>query len=447
MAILIKNIKIVNNLTIFKGNILIIDDKIKYISKDNISVANISNIIIIDGNGKYAFPGIIDEHVHFREPGLTKKADIYTESKAAVAGGVTSIMDMPNVKPQTTTIEDINYKFKLAEQKSLTNFSFYLGVTNNNLNEIKKINPKKVCGIKLFMGSSTGNMLVDDINYLDKIFKESPVLIAAHCEDENTIINNSKKYKEMFGNNVPFDYHPKIRTEEACFKSSLLAVNLAKKNNSRLHILHLTTKKEINLFSNDKDTKDKKITAEVCVNHLWFDDNDYKKFGSKIKCNPAIKTKNDKDALLTAVKNNFIDTIATDHAPHLLTEKNNSYFNAPSGIPIIQQSLLMMLEFYHKNKISLEQIVDKMCHKPSEIFKIDKRGFIKEEYFADIVIIDLNSKTKVTNDNILYKCKWSPLEGYSFNSKITHTIINGNIVYDNGKFNEDVKGLPLSFNR
>jgi len=356
-------------------------------------------------------------------------------------------MDMPNVNPQTVTIKDLNNKIKIAEKKSFTNFSFYLGVTNNNIDEIKNINPKTVCGIKLFMGSSTGNMLIDDIDYLNTVFKESPTLIATHCEDEEIIIKNTAKYKEIFGNDIPFNYHPKIRTAEACYKSSALAVKLAEKHNSRLHILHLTSEKEIQLFKNNIKTKDKQITAEVCVNHLWFDEHDFDKLGSKIKCNPAIKSETDKTALLQALKNNYIDTIATDHAPHLFNEKQNSYFKAPSGIPIIQHSLLMMLEFYHQNKISLEQIVDKMCHKPAEIFNIDKRGFLKENNFADITIIDINDKTTVTKDTILYKCKWSPLENYSFSSKITHTIINGNLVYENGKFNEQFKGKALTFNR
>ena len=446
MNILIKDINIVNEYKITKANILVENDIIKIISEKKINVSD-NNHIIIDGNGKYAFPGIIDEHVHFREPGLTHKADIYTESRAAVAGGVTSVMDMPNVNPQTVTIKDLNNKIKIAEKKSFTNFSFYLGVTNNNIDEIKNINPKTVCGIKLFMGSSTGNMLIDDIDYLNTVFKESPTLIATHCEDEEIIIKNTAKYKEIFGNDIPFNYHPKIRTAEACYKSSALAVKLAEKHNSRLHILHLTSEKEIQLFKNNIKTKDKQITAEVCVNHLWFDEHDFDKLGSKIKCNPAIKSETDKTALLQALKNNYIDTIATDHAPHLFNEKQNSYFKAPSGIPIIQHSLLMMLEFYHQNKISLEQIVDKMCHKPAEIFNIDKRGFLKENNFADITIIDINDKTTVTKDTILYKCKWSPLENYSFSSKITHTIINGNLVYENGKFNEQFKGKALTFNR
>jgi len=447
MNILIKDINIVNESNIITRNILIKNDIIEIISKNDIDISSINNVTIINGTEKYAFPGIIDEHVHFREPGLTNKADIYSESKAAIAGGVTSIMDMPNVKPQTTTLKDLNAKIKIAEQNSFTNFSFYIGVTKDNINEIKNINPKTVCGIKLFMGSSTGNMLINNINYLNLIFKESPVLIVTHCEDDDIIINNTKKYKKIFGDDIPFIYHPKIRTDEACYKSSALAIDLAKKHNTRLHILHITSEKEIKLFRNDIKTSDKKITAEVCVNHLWFDEHDFDKLGSKIKCNPAIKSESDKQALLNAVKNNYIDTIATDHAPHLLEEKNNKYLKAPSGIPVIQHSLLMMLEFYHQKKLSLEQIVDKMSHKPAEIFNINKRGFLKKGYFADITIVDLNNKTKITSDNILYKCKWSPMEGYLFKSKITHTIVNGNIVYDNGIFNENFKGKPLTFNR
>lgn len=447
MNILLSNIKYVNEGKSLKGNILIVNDIIKTISKENINVSKFKDLLIIDGKGKIAMPGVIDDQVHFREPGLTNKADIYTESKAAIAGGVTTFMDMPNVIPQTTTIELLDDKIENAKGKSLANFSFYFGATNTNIEEIKKIDKNKVCGIKVFMGSSTGNMLVNNIDTLEHIFKESPVLIATHCEDEETIIRNTKKYKELYKNDIPLKFHPIIRSEEACFLSSSLAVSLAKKHNSRLHILHLTTKKELDLFDNKTIAKDKQITAEVCVHHLWFDNNDYEKYGSKIKCNPAIKTAADKEALFNAVLENKIDVIATDHAPHLISEKSNKYLKSPSGIPLVQHSLLLMLEFYHKNKISLEQIVDKMCHKPAEIFKIHNRGYLKEGYYADITIININEKTKVLKDNILYKCKWSPFEDYNFSSKISHTIVNGNLIYQNGNFDENYKGKLISFDR
>jgi dihydroorotase len=445
MDLLIKNIIIVNEGTQQPGSLLIDHGKIaKILSPQEENTITVKQVI--DGKGKYLFPGIIDEHVHFREPGLTQKADIYTESKAAIAGGVTSYMEMPNTIPQTINQQLLADKFDLAAQKSLANFSFYIGATNENLREIKKINPTEVCGVKVFMGSSTGNMLVDD-KALTGIFAESPLLIATHCEDDTTIKNNILKFKKEFGENVPIHYHPKIRSEEACYKSSSLAIELAQKYNSRLHILHLSTAKELDLLDQSIPSKNKKITSEVCVHHLWFSDLDYPKHGTRIKWNPAIKTLKDRDALLEGLKNNKIDVVATDHAPHTLEEKEHSYFKAASGGPLVQHSLVAMLELYHQKKITLEEIVNKMCHTPADIFQIDKRGYIREGYWADLVLVDLQNPWTVHKNNILYKCKWSPFEGQRFNSKITHTIVNGNIVFNQGQFNEEIKGIRLKFNR
>ncbi len=445
-SLLIKNVNIVNEGSQFFGCIYIIDGVINKIYKsDNLPELNPDNTI--DGNGKYLFPGIIDDHVHFREPGLTYKADIYSESKAAVAGGITSYMEMPNTNPQATTIKILEEKYKIASNKSLANYSFYLGATNNNIEEIKKVNPQNTCGVKVFMGSSTGNMLADNEEALSQIFSKSPVLIATHCEDEKTIQENTEKYKKEFGEELPIKYHPLLRSEEACYKSSSFAVKLANKHNARLHILHLSTAKELELFNNTTPSKNKQITAEVCVHHLWFSDNDYDKYGTRIKWNPAIKTEKDKEALLEGLKNNRIDVVATDHAPHLLEEKENTYFKAPSGGPLVQHSLVVMLELYHQKEISINEIANKMCHAPADIFQVERRGYIKEGYFADFVLVDLNQPWTVNKDNLHYKCKWSPFEGQKFKSKITHTIINGNIVYDNGVFNETHKGHRLKFNR
>jgi len=446
MELLIKNIVIVNEGKQKNASLLIKQGKIsKILSPEEENKVNAKQII--DGKGKYVFPGIIDDQVHFREPGLTHKADIYTESKAAIAGGITSYMEMPNTIPQTTNQQLLSEKFNLASQKSLANFSFYLGATNDNLDEIKKTNPKEVCGVKVFMGSSTGNMLVDDEKALAAIFAESPVLIATHCEDETTIKNNIQKFKNEFGENVPIQYHPMIRSEEACYTSSSLAVELAQKYNARLHILHLSTAKELELLDNSILSKEKNITAEVCVHHLWFSDLDYQKNGTRIKWNPAIKTIKDRDGLLQGLKNNKIDVVATDHAPHTWKEKDNSYFKAPSGGPLVQHSFIAMLELYHQQKISLEEIADKMCHTPADIFQIDKRGYIREGYWADLVLVDLNTHWTVEENNLLYKCKWSPFEGQLFHSKVTHTLVNGNIVFEEGSFNENKKGMRLEFNR
>ena len=402
---------------------------------------------IIDASGKLVIPGIIDDQVHFREPGLTHKADIYTESKAAVAGGVTSFMDLPNVKPPSTTIELLEERFRIASEKSLANYSFYLGTTNDNLKEVQRINPKEICGVKIFMGSSTGNMLVDEPKTLEGIFETSPVLIATHCEDEATIRSNLEEAKHRYGEYIPFSQHPVIRSAEACYLSSSLAVKLAKKYNSRLHVYHLTTAKEMELFDNTAPLAAKRITAEVCTHHLWFNDTAYQKIGSWAKCNPAIKTEADRQALLQALNDDKLDVVATDHAPHTLQEKDNYYLQAPSGLPMVQHAFNVMYELHLQGYFTLEKIVEKMCHNPAIAFNIEKRGFIREGYFADIAIVDTNTEWEVNLANVLYKCGWSPLEGQKFHSKVTHTIINGNIVYENGIFNEKHKGKRLTFER
>ncbi len=441
------NANIVNEDEIFKGNVLIRDGLIEKIVKENDSIFQDSDAIIVDATGKYLIPGVIDDQVHFREPGLTHKADIYTESRAAVAGGITSFMDMPNTIPNTLTQELLEDKYRLASEKSLANYSFYMGASNDNIDEILKTDPKKVCGIKVFMGSSTGNMLVDDIDTLNAIFSQAKLLIATHCEDEPTIKANTELFRKKYGENVPIEAHPLIRSSEACYKSSDLAVSLAKLHNTRLHILHLSTAKEMELFDNSKPLEDKRITAEVCVHHLWFDSSDYPEKGTMIKWNPAIKTAADRDALWKALLDDRLDVIATDHAPHTIEEKINIYFKASAGGPLVQHSLPAMLDFYHRGKISLEKIVDKMCHAPAKCFQVEKRGFIREGYFADLVIVDVNAQTKVEKDNILYKCGWSPFEGHTFKSKITHTFVNGNLVYHNGEFDESEKGRRLFFDR
>ncbi len=445
-SLLIRNVTIVNEGNQFLGSVLIEEGKIiKILKTDELPEFKVQKII--DGKGKYLLPGIIDDHVHFREPGLTNKAEIYTESKAAVAGGITSFMEMPNTIPQATTQELLEEKYKIASEKSLANFSFYIGATNDNIEEIKKIDPEKICGVKVFIGSSTGNMIVDDEKALSRIFSESPLLIATHCEDEETILKNTIKYKKEFGEDLPIKYHPLIRSGEACYKSSVLAVELAKKYNSRLHILHLSTAKELELLDNTKPSIKKRITAEVCVHHLWFSDVDYDKYGTKIKWNPAIKTIKDREALINGLKNNKIDVIATDHAPHTIEEKSNTYFKAPSGGPLVQHSLVAILELYHQDKLSLIDIVYKMCHTPADIFQVKDRGYIREGYWADLVLVDLNSTWTVNKNNTLYKCKWSPFENQTFKSKVTHTIVNGNLVYDSGIFNESIKGKRLLFER
>lgn len=444
---LLYNVNIVNEDRIFLGAILIKNSIIQDIFENNdIPKQLFDSEESIDLEGKYLLPGIIDDQVHFREPGLTHKADIYSESKSAIAGGITSYFEMPNTNPQTITIEALENKYKIASDKSLANFGFYLGATNENIEEIKSIDPKYIPGLKVFMGASTGNMLVDNKESLNNIFKYCPTIITTHCEDEGTIRNNLKYYSDLYNEDIPIALHPKIRSREACYKSSSYAVELAKKYSSQLHVLHISTKDELELFENG-NIKDKNITAEVCVHHLWFDESFYDAKGTFIKWNPAIKAKEDKEALFQALLNDRLDIIATDHAPHTFEEKQNNYMKAPSGGPLVQHSLPAMLEFYKQNRISLENIVTKMCHNPAIRFKIDKRGFIKKGYWADLVVIDLNKEWTVNKDNILYKCNWSPFEGFKFRSSITHTIVNGNLVYENGKFNESHKGKSIQFNR
>lgn len=440
---LIKAPTIVNEGRIFTADVLIGNGVIKSIGKTILS----ENYKVIDASGKYLFPGIIDDQVHFREPGLTHKGDIYTEAKAAVAGGVTSYMEMPNTVPNTLTHELLEEKYIRASEISLANFSFYIGGSNDNIDELLKTDPGKVCGIKIFMGSSTGNMLVDKKEALENIFAKCKHLIAVHCEDEATIRANTEYYRAQFGDEVPMEKHPEIRSAEACYKSSSFAVELAKKYNTRLHILHISTERETHLFDNSKPLRKKRITSEACVHHLWFSDKDYKKKGTFIKWNPAVKTEADRDAILKALLDNKIDIIATDHAPHTLEEKQNSYFKAPSGGPLVQHSLVTMLELYHRKKISLEKVVEKMCHAPADCFRVKNRGYIKKGYAADLVLADLNSPWTVDKSNILYKCGWSPFEGETFHSKITHTFVNGNLVYDNGRFDETIKGQRLLFER
>ncbi len=443
--ILIKNAKIVNEGAIIEGDVYIEGNYIKEIA-DQIS-AKSANTRVIDAEGQFLLPGVIDDQVHFREPGLTHKATIETESRAAIAGGITSFIEMPNTNPQTTTIEKLNDKFEIAKNSSYANYSFMFGGTNDNLDEILKVDPKQVAALKLFLGSSTGNMLVDNPEVLEKIFSSTNLLIAVHCEDEGTIRNNTEKYVAEYGDDIPLKFHPIIRSEEVCYLSSSKAIELAKKTGARLHVFHLSTGKETALFSNKIPLKDKKITAEVCVHHLWFTDADYEEKGTLIKWNPAVKTQKDKDMLWKALLDDRIDIIATDHAPHTLEEKSNVYTKAPSGGPLVQHALPSMLEAYHQGKISIEKIVEKMCHNPAILFQVEKRGYIKEGYFADLVLVDINKPWTVTKDNIFYKCGWSPFEGNTFKSRISHTFVNGNLVYKNFEFSEEKKGMQLTFNR
>lgn len=444
-SILIKNANIVNEGQIIKGDVLIEGDQIVEIA-DSISMKS-SNTRIIDADERYLLPGMIDDQVHFREPGLTHKATIESESKAAIAGGITSFIEMPNTVPQTTTIELLEQKFQIAAATSWANYSFMFGGTNDNLDEILKVDPKKVAGLKLFLGSSTGNMLVDDPKTLENIFSKTKLLISAHCEDEATIRENMAVYTDKYGDDIPMKYHPEIRSAEACFISSSKAIKLAEKTGARLHVFHLSTEKETHLFSNKKPLNQKKITSEVCIHHLWFSDEDYSTKGSLIKWNPAVKSKSDRDGLLKALLDNRIDVIATDHAPHTLKEKNNNYVNAPSGGPMVQHALVALLELYHKEKISLEKIVEKTAHNPAILFQIKNRGFIRKGYKADLVLVDLNSPWAVKKENLLYKCGWSPFEGTIFKSRITHTLVNGSVVYENSKFAAKSNAERLIFDR
>ncbi len=432
---------------VFGGGVYINDGLIKLVFMDGDQPAIPNGAEVIDAMGLHLIPGVIDDQVHFRDPGMTHKADLHTESRAAVAGGITSFMEMPNTKPQTLTQELLEEKYKLGAEKSLANFSFYMGTSNENLDEIVKTDPATVCGIKVFMGASTGNMLVDDPRILERIFEQAPTLVAVHCEDEPTIQENVRILKERFGEDIPIDYHPLIRSEEACYRSSSLAVSLAEKYGTRLHVLHLSTARELSLFNNTIPLEKKQITAEVCVHHLWFHDADYGQLGTHIKWNPAIKSLEDRDELLKALIDNRIDVVATDHAPHTLEEKDNKYFKAPSGGPLVQHALPAMLEFFHKGAISMEKVVEKMCHAPAECFRVKNRGYIREGYAADLVLIDMKAPWKVEKDNILYKCGWSPLEGQEFQSQVTHTFINGHLAYRESIFDESRKGERLLFDR
>ena len=440
---LIKSAKIVNEGQQYVADLLISNGRIEKIAP---SITAIDEEII-DGSGKLLLPGLIDDQVHFREPGVTYKADIASESRAAVAGGITSFMEMPNTKPNTLTQELLEDKYQLAAEKSIANYSFYMGASNDNLEEVLKTNPENVCGVKVFMGSSTGNMLVDERSTLEGLFSKVKMLIATHCEDEQTIRTNEANAKAEYGENVPIGMHPEIRNAEACYKSSSLAVELAKKYNTRLHILHLSTAQEMNLFRNDIPLIEKRITAEACVHHLWFSHEDYAEKGTLIKWNPAVKSGADREAIMQAVLDDRVDVIATDHAPHTWEEKQNTYFNAPSGGPLVQHGLVTMFELVKENKITIERVVEKMCHNPAILFGLKERGYIREGYKADLVLVDPNSPWTVDKSNVLAKCGWSPFEGQEFSSRVTHTWVNGNLVYTDGQIIEGTTGERLLFDR
>ncbi|KAA3620952.1 MAG: dihydroorotase [Bacteroidetes bacterium] len=442
-SIIIRNAQIINRGTITEGDIYIEDGKIKNIGK----ALDVSAEVEIDASGKYVMPGIIDDQVHFREPGLTHKANIYTESRAAVAGGVTSFMEMPNTKPSAITQELLQDKYDIAAKTSLANYSFFMGAANDNLEEVLKTDPKTVCGIKAFMGSSTGNMLVDDPLTLEGLFQRTNMLIATHCEDEATIRNNMEIYRERYGEEVPIKCHPEIRNAEACLLSSSLAVDLAKKHDARLHILHISTKDELDLFTNKIPLEQKRITSEVCVHHLYFNSDQYEELGTKIKCNPAIKSKEHQEALFPALLDNRLDIIATDHAPHTWEEKQGNYFSAPSGLPLVQHTLNIMLGFYKKGMISLERIVEKMCHAPAICFQVDKRGYLDEGYWADVVVFDPEQTQIVENSGIHYKCGWSPLEGMEIQGRVEQVIVSGRLAFDDGELIEGASGKRLLFDR
>ncbi|WP_428224141.1 dihydroorotase [Flavobacterium sp.] len=443
-TILIKNAQIVNEGQIFKGDVLIENEFIIDIASH---IEAQDHFEIIDAQGNYLIPGAIDDQVHFREPGLTHKGNIASESRAAVAGGITTFMEQPNTVPNAVTQELLEQKYEIAAQTSYANYSFMMGATNDNLEEVLKTNPRNVAAIKIFLGSSTGNMLVDREEVLEKIFSNTKMLICTHCEDEDTIKTNLAHYKEKYGDDIPMDCHHLIRSEEACYISSSKAIALAKKTGARLHIFHLSTAKEMELFDNNIPLEEKKITAEVCVHHLWFTDKDYADKGTLIKWNPAVKTENDKNALWEALLDDRIDVIATDHAPHTFEEKQNPYTSAPSGGPLVQHSVVAMFEAHKQGKISIEKIVEKMAHNPAKLFQIDRRGFIKKGYYADLAIIDTNNPWTVTKENILYHCGWSPFENVTFNSKITHTLVNGTLVYENDTVKNIQTGKRLEFNR
>ncbi|MBD8488441.1 dihydroorotase [Echinicola sp. CAU 1574] len=442
--ILITDANIVNEGKITRGDVFIQDGLI-FSTGGNLK--DFEADITIEANGKYLLPGLIDDQVHFREPGLTHKAEIYTEAKAAVAGGITSFMEMPNTVPQSTTLELLEEKYKIASEKSLANYSFYLGATNDNLDELLKADPENICGIKVFQGSSTGNMLVDNQETLENIFEKCKMLIATHSENDDIIKANLDKYLAEYGEDIPIKYHPKIRSAEACYDASKRVVDLARKHGTKLHILHISTAKEVLLFDNTLPLEEKRITAEACVHHLWFSEEDYDEKGTLIKWNPAVKSSEDREEILKGVLDDHIDVIATDHAPHTLEEKDNVYTKAPSGGPLVQHNLVALLEMYHQGKISLEEIVQKTSHNVAILFEIEKRGYIRPGYFADLVLVDLDSPWEVNKENILSKCGWSPFEGQTFQSKVTHTIVSGHLAYENETFHEEQKGQRLKFSR
>lgn len=444
MRTLIKNARIVNEGEIFNGFVLIENEIISKVGTETSELPSADHVI--DAQNKFLIPGLIDDQVHFREPGLTHKGDIQSESTAAVAGGITTFMEMPNTVPQAVTIEELEKKYDIAAKTSLGNYSFYLGVTNNNINEIRSIDPSRICGIKIFMGSSTGDMVVDNDNSLDNVFHDSPVLIATHCEDDDTIKENQQKYIEKFGDDIPYEHHADIRSHEACYKSSSKAVRLAKENGSQLHIMHLSTKKELELIEQGK-LLDKRITAEACTHHLWFNREDYKTKGAFIKWNPAVKDEEDRQALIDALNNDVLDIIATDHAPHTLEEKTGVYTKTPSGGPLVQHSLTALMEFHLDGVLDITKTVEKACHNPAKLFSIKSRGFIREGYFADLVLINPNKSWTVDKSNILYKCGWSPFEGTTFRTQVEKTFVNGHLAYDNGTIDDSKQGQRLEFDR
>lgn len=441
---LIVNANIVNEGRAFESDVLIVGDRIDSVGPD---LSSREADEVIDAQGKFLLPGAIDDQVHFREPGLTHKATIGTEARAAVAGGVTSFMEMPNTVPPTFTRELLEDKFSIARRDSLANYSFYMGASNDNLDEVMKVDVRQVCGLKIFMGSSTGNLLVDDGKTLEGFFSRFPALIATHCEDEQTIVHNAEVYRKKYGEDVLVKFHPLIRSAEACYKSSSFAVELARKHGTRLHVLHISTRQETSLFDAETPLAEKKITAEACIHHLWFSDEDYDRLGTFIKWNPAVKTEADRQAVFEAVLDDRIDVIATDHAPHTREEKTNTYFKAPSGGPLIQHSLVAMLEMCHQGKLSLEKVVQKMAHNPATLFQVAERGFIREGYFADLVLVDLDRPWQVSSGNILSKCGWSPFEGQMFRSAVTHTWVSGHLAYRDGVFDDSRKGHRLLFDR
>lgn len=444
MKFLIQNAQIVNEGSIITADVLIVNDRIEKIAT---SITPENDYECIDATGKYLIPGVIDDQVHFREPGLTHKGNIATESRAAIAGGITTFMEQPNTNPQTTTITKLEDKFTIAANSSYANYSFFFGGTNDNLEELKKLDPKSCAGVKLFLGSSTGNMLVDNEKVIESIFSNTNMVIAAHCEDEQTIRRNLEHYKNIYGDNIPINLHPVIRSAEACYLSSSKAISLAKKTGARLHVFHVSTAKETDLFTNEIPLTEKKITAEVCLHHLWFTDADYETKQTLIKWNPAVKSQSDKDGLWKALLDDRIDVIATDHAPHTLQEKQQPYTSAPSGGPLVQHALVAWLEFVKEGKISFEKLIEKMCHNPAILFDIKDRGYIREGYYADVVLVDLNAPWTVNTANIEYDCKWSPFEGTSFNASVTHTFVNGHLAYNNGIFSDIRKPQRLTFNR